>query len=423
MTKKLQIIGLNFGCVARTVGAPASLTRALLAAALLASALSPADAGEKVLRIGVLTDLSSFAETSMGRGSVAATQIAVQDFGGSVLGKPIEVISADMQSKPDLAVTLARHWYDVDDVDVIVDVPASAGALAIQPMALEKHKLFIATVAATSELTGKACSPTGIHWGTDTAGTARGVVDALAQGGAKSWFFLMPDFAVGKSVAAFARTAVEANGGKVLQTVFFPPNNSEYAQFLLEAQQSGADVIGLGGIGLDLVAAIKQAVEFHILPSSRQKLAAFLMNLSDVHAVGLETVQGVRLVQDFYWDTNDETRAFAKKFFALRQKMPNNTQAANYSGVLAYLNAVKGAGTDDPATVVARMKSGPLDHFGEKATLRADGRAIFDVGLYRVKAPSESKYPWDYLALEQTIPGDRIFLPLADSACPLVKKP
>jgi branched-chain amino acid transport system substrate-binding protein len=400
----------------------ARIAKLLLFLALVSLAALPARAGDKALTIGVLTDLSSFAASSMGPGSVIATQLAVKDFGGTVLGKPIQVISADMQSRPDLATTLAEHWYDVDGVDVIVDLPASAAALTIQRMAYEKHKMFFATVAATSELTGKACTPTGVHWGLDTAGTSAATVGALRQEGAKNWFLIMPDFAVGKAVAGAVQATVTKTGGNIVQTIFFPPNSQDYSQYVLQAQSSGADVIGVGAIGADLVALIKQAVEFHILPSSKQRLAAFLMNLSDIDAVGLKTLQGILLVQDFYWDTNDQTRAFAKQFLALHKKMPNFTQAANYSGVMAYLKAVQAVGTDDPAAVVAKMKSMPLDHFGKPTILREDGRAIFDVELYQVKSPEESKYPWDYLKLVRTIPGKDVFLPLSASACPLVKK-
>lgn len=382
-----------------------------------------ARASDKELTIGVLTDLSSFAASSMGPGSVIATQLAVKDFGGTVLGKPIKVISADMQSRPDLAVTLAEHWYDVDGVDVIVDVPASAAGITIQRMAYEKHKMFLATVAATSELTGKACTPTSVHWGLDTLGTANTMVTAFKQDNVKSWFLIMPDYAVGKAVAGAARAAITKNGGSVVQTIFFPPNSDDYTSYLLEAQHSGADVIGVGAIGRDLVTLIKQAGEFNILPSSKQRLAAFLMNISDVDFVGLKVLQGIWLVQDFYWDSNSETRAFAKEFLPIHHKMPNFTQAANYSGVTAYLTAVKVVGSDDPAKVVAWMKSHTLDHLGKPATLRADGRAMFDVELYQVKSPAESKYPWDYLRLVKTIPAAEVFPPLSESQCPLIKRP
>jgi branched-chain amino acid transport system substrate-binding protein len=395
----------------------------ILGAALaLALAASPAGAGEKTIKIGVLTDLTSFASTSMGEGSVVSSQIAAEDFGGQVIGKKIEVISADMQSKPDLAVQIATHWYDNEGVDVIVDVPASAAAITIQRMAYEKHRLFIATVAATTELTNKACSPTGVQWGLDTAAEARGLINAMAQEGAKSWFFIMPDFAVGKSLAAVGEPMVGASGGKLIETVYHPTNSSDFAQYLLRAQQSGADVIAAGSIGLDLSTLIKQATEFGILTSGKQKLGAFLMQLSDVEAVGLPTAQGVYIVQDFYWDDNDTTRAFSKKFFAIRRKMPNATQAVNYSGVTAYLTAIKEAGTDDPVKVVAKMHEHPMDKFGEKVTLREDGRLIDQVGLYQIKSPKESKEPWDDMRLVRRIPGDQIYLSLAESSCPLIKK-
>jgi branched-chain amino acid transport system substrate-binding protein len=395
---------------------------ALLAGVAALAFASDAGAGEKSIKIGVLTDLSSFASVSMGPGSIVAAELAVKDFGGTVLGKPIEVISADMQSKPDLAVQLARQWYDVDNVDLIIDVPASAAALTIQAMAVEKHKLFMATVAATTDLTGKFCSPLGIHWGIDTAAYSRAVVNALAEEGAKTWFLLMPDFAVGKSLAANAQVSIAAAGGKVLDTVFFPTNSTDYANYLLRAQQSAADVIVNGAIGLDLSTSIKQAVEFGILPSSKQKLAALLIAVSDIDAVGLQTTQNIWVMQDFYWDQNDQTRAFAKKFFAIRNKMPNYTHASNYSGVLAYLNAVKDADSDDPTKVVAMLKSKPQTRFGAKAVLRADGRLIYDVALYQVKTPAESKGPWDFLKFVRTIPGDKIFYSLDENPCPLLKK-
>jgi branched-chain amino acid transport system substrate-binding protein len=397
------------------------MTRNLLVAAMVLAA-SSAMAGEKTIKVGVLTDLTSFASSSMGEGSVVSTQIAAKDFGGEVIGKKIEVISADMQSKPDLAVQIATQWYDNEGVDLIVDVPASAAAITIQRMAYEKHKFFMATVAATTELTGKSCSPTGVQWGLDTAAQSRGLIRALAAEGAKTWFFIMPDFFVGKSLAAVGAPAVEQSGGKLLGTVYHPTNSTDYAQYLLQAQQSGADVIAAGSIGSDLSTLMKQATEFGILNSGKQKLAAFLMQLSDVEAVGLATSKGVYIVQDFYWDDNDITRAFSKKFFAIRNKEPNATQAVNYSGVTAYLTAVKEAGTEDPEKVVAQMRKHPMDKFGEKVTLREDGRLIDQVGLYQIKSPAESKGPYDDMKLVRRIPGDQIFLSLADSQCPLVKK-
>jgi branched-chain amino acid transport system substrate-binding protein len=381
-----------------------------------------ASAGQAAIKIGVLTDLSSFAATSMGPGSVAAAEIAAADFGGTVLGKKIAVISADMQSKPDLAVQLARTWYDTEDVDLIIDVPASAAALPIQTMAVEKNRMFLATVAATAELSGKGCTPLSVHWGIDTTAMSRGLVDALAKDGAKSWFLIMPDYAVGKAVGSAATAAITAGGGQVLDTVYYPPNSQDYAQYLLRAQQSGADVIGTGNVGLDLSTLIKQAAEFGLITSGKQKLAAFIMNLSDVNAVGLATMQGVYMVQDFYWDQNDATRAFAKKFYEIRKVMPNYTHAANYSGVLAYLNAVKDAGSDDPNAVVAKLKEKPQQRFAEMAVVRPDGRVINSVELYRVKAPADSKAPFDDLTLVGSTPGAQAFRPIADTDCPLVRK-
>jgi branched-chain amino acid transport system substrate-binding protein len=397
------------------------MQRAMILGAALALAAWPAWAGDTVVRVGVLTDLTSFASTSMGEGSVVASELAAKNFRGSVIGKKIEVISADMQSKPDLATQIATQWYDTGGVDVIVDVPASAAAITIQRMAYERHKLFIATVAATTELTGKACTPTGVQWGMDTAAQSSSLVDALSEEGAKTWFFIMPDFFVGKSLAAVGTQMVQKSGGKLLGTVFHPTNSTDYAQFLLQAQQSGAAAIGIGSIGLDLSTLLKQATEFGIV-GSKQKFGAFLMQLSDIQAVGLQTTKGVYLEQDFYWNDNEETRAFAREFYAVRNKMPNATQAANYSGLMAYFNAVKAAGSDDPVKVVAWMKSHPMKKFGETVHLREDGRLIDDIGLYQIKQPSESKEPWDYLKRVRTIPGSRAYLSLSEGGCPLAKK-
>jgi len=382
--------------------------------------LSVAHAGEKSVKIGVLTDLTSFASGAMGPGSVLATQLAAEHFGGKVLGKPIEVISADMQSKPDLAVQIARRWYDTENVDVIVDVPASAGAIAIQGMATEKNKTFLGTVAATPELTLKACSPNALHWVVSTTGLARGPVMALSAEGAKSWFLLMPDYQLGRDLVAQATPMIKELGGKIVETVYYPTGTTDYAQYLLRAQASGADVIGTGGVGLELSTQIKQAVEFGILPSSKQKLAAFVLNISDVHAVGLQTMQGLWLMQEFYWDQNDETRKFSKDFFARFGKMPNFTHASDYSGTLAYLKAVEAAGTDDPKTVIAKMKEGGM-RFGMPIKIRPDGRALADSTLYQVKSPAESKAPWDYLRKVSDIPADKLYLPPDPTLCLLAK--
>lgn len=384
---------------------------ALLALSMLLTA-SSAWAGEKSVKIGVLTDLTSFASRSAGQGSVDATKIAVADFGGTVLGKPIEVVVADMQSKPDLAVEIARRWYERENVDVIVDVPNSAGALAIRGLATTNKRLFIPTIAASAAITGKGCSPFTVHWVVNSTAISRAFVSALTDDGAKTWFLLMPDYAIGKAFAADAQKYIESVGGKVVDTVYFPVNNSDFAQFVLRAQQSGADVIATGAIGRDLSNLIKQANEFGVLPSSKQRLAAFVITVSEIHGTGLPIMQGVWAMQDFYWDQNDLTRAFAKKFFAVENRKPDFTHAGNYSAVTAYLNAVKAAGTDDAAAVVARLKQGTVPRFGEPSTIRAEGRALFNVELYRVKSPAESKGPWDVLKPVKQIDASKIFDPV-----------
>jgi branched-chain amino acid transport system substrate-binding protein len=386
--------------------------KSLLLALFALLAVSTAWAGEKSVKIGVLTDLTSFASRSAGQGSVDATKIAVSDFGGTVLGKPIEVVVADMQSKPDLAVEIARRWYERENVDLIVDVPNSAAALAIRGLATANKRVFIPTIAASAAITGKGCSPFTIHWVVNSTAIVRSFVSALTDTGAKTWFLLMPDYAIGKAFAAGAQHYIQAGGGKVLDTVYFPVNNSDFAQFVLRAQASGADVIATGAIGTDLSNLIKQAHEFGVLPSSKQRLAAFVITVSEIHGTGLPIMQGVWAMQDFYWDQNDQTRAFAKKFFAMEHRMPDFTHAGNYSAVTAYLTAIKEIGTDDAAKVVAKMKQGTVMRFGEPSTIRADGRALFNVELYRVKSPAESKGPWDVLKPVKEIDASKIFDPI-----------
>jgi branched-chain amino acid transport system substrate-binding protein len=392
--------------------------KSLLVALFALVAASTAWAGEKSVKIGVLTDLTSFASRSSGQGSVDAVNIAVQDFDGTVLGKPIEVIVADMQSKPDLAVEIARRWYENENVDLIVDVPNSAAALAIRTLATDNHRVFIPTIAASSAITGAGCSPNTIHWVVNSAAIVRAFVNALTDDGAKTWFLLMPDYAIGKAFASDAHRYIESVGGKIVETVYFPVNTGDFAQFVLRAQASGADVIATGAIGTDLSNLIKQANEFGVLPSSKQRLTAFVITGSEIHGTGLPIMQGVWAMQDFYWDQNDETRAFAKKFFAKANRMPDYTHAGNYSAVTDYLAAIKATGTDEATAIVARLKQGPVPRFGEKSTIRADGRAVFDVRLYRVKSPAESSGPWDLLKLVGAIDSGKIFDPMDPAICP-----
>jgi branched-chain amino acid transport system substrate-binding protein len=376
-------------------------------------AAATAWAADKSITIGVLTDLTSFASRSAGQGSVDAVRIAVSDFGGTVLGKPINVVAADMQSKPDLAVEIARRWYERENVDLVVDVPNSAGALAIRGLATANKRVFIATIAASAAITGKGCSPYTIHWVVNSTAIARAFVNALSEDGAKTWFLLMPDYAIGKAFAADAQRYIESVHGKVVDTVYFPVNNGDFSQFVLRAQASGADAIATGAIGTDLSNLIRQAHEFGVLPSSRQRLAAFVITVSEIHGTGLDMMQGVWAMQDFYWDQNADARAFAKRFFAIEHRMPDFTHAGNYSAVMAYLNAVKAARTDDAATVVAGLKRGTVSRFGVPSTIRADGRAIFNVELYRVKSQAESKGPWDVLKPVKAIGAGKIFDPIS----------
>jgi branched-chain amino acid transport system substrate-binding protein len=396
-------------------------TRLLGVIAILGALTSVAAAGEKTVKIGVLTDLTSFASTAMGPGSVLAGHLAVEHFGGKVLDKPVELISADMQSKPDLAVQIARRWYEAEGVDLIVDVPASAAAIAIQAMATQDNKLFMATVAATPVLTLKSCSPNAVHWVNNTSSLARAPVSAMMAEGAKTWFLIMPDYQIGKDLVAEATPLIEKLGGRVLDVVYFPTGTGDFSQYLLRAQASGADVIGVGAIGLDLSNLMKQAVEFNILPSSKPRLAAFVLNLSDVHALGLQTMQGVYVMQEYYWNRNDPMRAFAKAFFAKSNRMPNFTHSSDYSAITAYLKTVADIGTDDPKKVVARMKEVGAPRWGTQVKVRQDGRVLFGADLYRVKAPSESKEPWDYLQQVSAIPEDQMFLPPDPSQCSLLR--
>jgi branched-chain amino acid transport system substrate-binding protein len=396
-------------------------TRLLGVIAILGTLTSVALAGEKSVKIGVLTDLTSFASTAMGPGSVLAGQLAVEHFGGKVLDKPIELISADMQSKPDLAVQIAHRWYEAENVDLIVDVPASAAAIAIQAMATQDNKLFMATVAATPVLTLKGCSPNAVHWVNNTSSLARAPVSAMMAEGAKTWFLIMPDYQIGKDLVVEATPLIEKLGGKVLDVVYFPTGTGDFSQYLLRAQASGADVIGVGAIGLDLSNLMKQAVEFNILPSSKPRLAAFVLNLSDVHALGLQTMQGVYVMQEYYWNRNDPMRAFANAFFAKSNRMPNFTHSSDYSAITAYLKTIADIGTDDPKKIVARMKDVGAPRWGTQVKVRQDGRVLFGADLYRVKAPSESKEPWDYLQQVAAIPEDQMFLPPDPSQCSLLR--
>ena len=400
-------------------------TAALIAgAALLLTA--PALAQDKTVKIGVLNDMSSLYADIGGPNSVVAIKMAVEDSGLPAKGWKIDVVSGDHQNKPDVGVNLARQWIDNDKVDAIADTPNSGVALAVSNLVKEKNAVLLNSGGASAALTGAACTPNTVSFTYDTYMLATGTGKALTKAGGDTWFFLTADYAFGAQLERDTTAVVTANGGKVLGGVKHPINTSDFSSFLLQAQASKAKVIGLANAGGDTTNAIKQAAEFGIVAGG-QKLAALLLFINDVHSLGLKTAQGLSFTESFYWDMNDATRAWSKRFSALASKnpMPSMTQAGNYAMVLHYLKAMEALGGNphDGAKVVAKMKESPTDDplFG-KGTIRVDGRVIHPAYLYEVKKPSESKGPWDYYKLIATIPADEAFRPLSESACPLVKK-
>ncbi len=377
----------------------------------------------KVIKIGVLNDQSGLYADLAGQGSVTAAKMAVEDFGGKVDGTPIEVVFADHQNKPDVGSSIARQWYDADGVDVIVDVPTSSVALAVSQVTRDKNKVFIGSGPGTSDLTGKACSPNTVHWTYDTYALAQTTGKAEVEAGGKTWFFLTADYAFGAALERDTTAVVKAAGGQVLGDVKHPLNTTDFSSFLLQAQASKAQVIGLANAGGDTINAIKAASEFGIVKGG-QKLAGLLVFLTDIHALGLQTAQGLLLSESFYWDRDAKTRAWSKKFADRNGgKMPTMVQAGVYAGVLHYLKAVKALKSDaDGKAVVDEMKKLPTDDplFG-KGTIRVDGRKMHPMYLYEVKSPKESKGPWDYYKLIKEVPADQAFRPLDKDNCPLVK--
>ena len=391
----------------------------------LAAWVAPAWAqlSNDVVKIGVATDMASLYSDINGPGAVVATQMAIEDFGGSVSGKKIELVTGDIQNKADVAATLAGRWYDNENVDVILGAGASSSSIAIQGIAGEKKKVFLAVDPASSDITGKLCNPYTVHWVYDTSALANGTGSAVVKAGGKTWFFLTADYAFGYALQRDVAAVVNKAGGKVLGEVRHPINTNDFSSFLLQAQASKAQIIGLANAGGDTINSIKQAAEFGIVKGG-QKLAGLLVFVSDVHSLGLERAQGLSLTEAFYWDLNDKTRAFSKRFAdKFKGRMPTMIQAGFYSATLAYLNAVKAAGTDDADKVMATLKATKWDDpvFG-KSYIRADGRNIHDMYLFEVKKPSESKGPWDYYKLIATIPGEEAFRPMDQGNCPMVAK-
>ncbi|MCL4774579.1 MAG: ABC transporter substrate-binding protein [Burkholderiaceae bacterium] len=397
----------------------------LVAAVALAFAGGAAQAqiSGNVVKIGVMNDMSGVYADIGGPGSVVAAKLAVEDFQKtSKAGLKIEVVSADHQNKPDVGSTVARQWYDTDGVDAIADVPTSSVALAINQVTRDKGKAFLATGPATADLTGKACSPNTVHWLYDTWMLAHGTGSAIVKTGGDTWFFLTADYAFGHALERDTEAVVLASGGKVLGKVRHPLATQDFSSFLLQAQASKAKVIGLANAGGDTINSIKQAAEFGIVKGG-QSLAGLLVFLTDVHGLGLQTAQGLVVTETFYWDLNDQTRAWSKRFAAANGgKYPSMDHAGVYGVVLHYLKAVEAAKTDDGTKVVAKMKELPTDDplFG-KGTVRQDGRKIHPAYLFEVKKPSESKGPYDYYKVRATIPADQAFRPLAEGGCPLVK--
>lgn len=401
---------------------------AAIAACLLAQTYSqPAHAqgaaySDGKIKIGILTDLSGQLSDSTGQGSIAAAQMAVEDFGGAVNGTPVELIFADHQNKADIGASTARRWYDVDQVDAIIDVPNSAVALAVQQITKEANRVAIFSSPASSDLTGKACTPNGLHWTYDTYALAHVTGEAVVASGLSSWFFLTSDYAFGHALERDTGAVVENQKGKVLGSVRVPANNADFSSFLLQAQASPAKVVALATAGADTQNAIKQAAEFG-LGQSGKNIVALLLAISEVHALGLSATQDIMLTTPFYWDMDDETRAFSKRFFEKRKAMPTFYQAGVYGAVSHYLKAIKAAGTDAAPAVMKTMKATPVNDFMTKnGSVREDGRVLRDMHLFQVKTPPESKAPWDYYKLVRSVPADRAFRPLSESECPLVKK-
>jgi len=394
---------------------------AAFAAATSSSPAALAQVSDDVVKIGVLTDMNGPASTPTGQGSVTAAQMAVDDFGGKVLGKPISVIVGDHQLKADIGGGIARRWYDVEQVDLIVDVPVSAVGLAVQNVANEKHRLFIAQSTGTSDFHGKYCSPYAIQWVFDTRALATGTAQEVVKRGGDSWFFLTDDYAFGHSLERDASSVIVKNGGKVLGSVRLPFATPDVSSFILQAEASKARIIGIAGGPPNNMNEIKTAGEFGLLKRGQQ-MAGLLVLITDVDALGLQSAQGLLLTTSFYWDMDDKTREWSKRYFAKMNRMPTMWQAGVYSSVMNYLNAVKESGTDEPLKVAAKMREKPIeDFFARNGRLREDNLMVHDLMLVQVKKPDESKYPWDYYKVLAKISGEDAFGP-PDPACSLVKK-
>ncbi|MGO4714563.1 ABC transporter substrate-binding protein [Bradyrhizobium sp. 2TAF24] len=395
-------------------------TAALVAACGWASAASAAG---DTIKIGVLNDQSGVFADNGGRGSVAAAKLAAEDFGNEILGKKIEIISADHQNKPDIAAATARKWIENEGVDVIADGAASSAGFAILEVARQRNKIFIVSGPGSSDFTGKACSPVSFHFTYDTYALSKMTSEAVTRAGGNSWYFITADYAFGHALQRDATRFIDAAGGKVLGSAAHPLGTADFASFLLQAQSSKAKVVGLATSGADVQTAIKQASEFGIVESG-QSLAGLLVFITDVNALGLKATQGLQIASSFYWDLDDETRAWSKRYFAkMDGRVPSMVQAGVYSGVHHYLAAVKAAGTTDTAAVAAKMHEMKVnDMYNKDVDIRADGRVLHRMYLVQVKKPQELQYKYDYYKILTSVPGEQAFRPLSESECPLVKR-
>ncbi|MBB1624325.1 ABC transporter permease [Achromobacter sp. UMC71] len=405
----------------RLAALTAALALAGAAFTATASAQTAPAISDDIVRLGLILDMSGVYADVTGKGSATAAQMAIDDFGGTVLGKKIDLLVADHQNKADIAAARAREWYDTQKVDAVMDVAGSAPALAVLEVAREKKKIVVFSGPGTERISNDLCSPYSVHYTYDTWSLANTTARAVVDRGGKSWYFLTADYAFGHTLQASATEVVKARGGTVLGAARHPLGSSDFASYLLQAQSSRAQVVGLANAGGDTVNAIKAASEFG-LTQGGQKMAGLLLYINDIHAIGLEAASGLMLTEAFYWDMNDQTRAWSQRYYDKLKKMPNMSQAGTYSSVMHYLKAVQAAGTDAPDAVMKQMKAMPInDFFATNGRIREDGRMVHDMYLFEVKKPSESKRPWDYYNLVATVPGDEAFMPLSKSTCPLVK--
>jgi branched-chain amino acid transport system substrate-binding protein len=375
------------------------------------------------IKIGVLADMSGIFQGNSGKGATVAARLAVEDVGGKVLGRPIEILTADHQNKADIAGGIARRWYDQEGVLAIVDAVSSGVSLAVSVAANEKKRVFLASNGATSALNMAQCNPYTVQWRNDTFAGAKALTESTLKAGAKNWFIIAVDYSLGHSLQNEITQIVTASGGKIVGAVRHPPNTSDFASYILSAQNSGADVVALANAGDDLVKALKTSEEFGMLTSPKQKVVSMLMFIADVHALGLKTINGLVVVSDFYWDMDDKTRAWAERYYKIMGSMPTMSHAAGYSATLQYLKAMELAKSDKAEDVLAMMHTMPIDDmYARHAVLRQDNLLTHDILMLQVKSPAESKRPWDYYKIIDTIGGEKAFRPLADSTCALVKK-